>query len=177
MPPATTTSESPSCMPCAAIITDFKPEPQTLLIVTAETPNGMPPWSAACRAGFCPSPACMTQPIMTSSTSSAATPERRTASRTAIAPSCVAVNTFKEPWNLPVGVRAALMITASLVSGMTYLFQKVNREWQIVNGLKERAQALWTHTSSRYHLRFTIYHLPTDYTLARGGVKQPFPAT
>ncbi len=52
MPPATTISASPSWMPCAAIITDFRPDPQTLLMVTAETPNGMPPCSAACRAGF-----------------------------------------------------------------------------------------------------------------------------
>src|SRR3712207_8101622 len=46
---------------CEAIITALRPDPQTLLTVTADTPNGMPPLRAACRAGFCPTPACMTQ--------------------------------------------------------------------------------------------------------------------
>ena len=37
MPPATTISESPVWMPCAARPTAFSPEPQTLLIVIAAT--------------------------------------------------------------------------------------------------------------------------------------------
>ena len=57
MPPATTISVSPSCTPCAAIMIAFKPEPQTLFTVTAETVSGKPPRSAACRAGFWPRPA------------------------------------------------------------------------------------------------------------------------
>ena len=64
--------------------------------------------SAACRAGFWPRPAWITQPMITSSTSSGFTPARLTASRTTIAPSCGAENPFNEPRNFPTGVRAAL---------------------------------------------------------------------
>ena len=37
-------------------MTAFRPEPQTLLIVSAATWSGSPPLSAACRAGFWPAP-------------------------------------------------------------------------------------------------------------------------
>jgi hypothetical protein len=42
MPPATTMSLSPVAMPWAASITAFKPEPHTLLIVSAATFGGRP---------------------------------------------------------------------------------------------------------------------------------------
>ena len=57
MPPATATSMSPTRMAWSASITAFSPEPHTLLIVSAATWSGSPPLSAACRAGFWPSPA------------------------------------------------------------------------------------------------------------------------
>src|SRR6185436_17976148 len=108
-------------MPCAAIITAFRPEPQTLFTVTAETAGNKPPPKAAWRAGFWPRPAWITQPMITSSTSSGATPARFTLSRTTMAPSSVAANDFNEPRNLPTGVLTALMITASLISDITLL--------------------------------------------------------
>src|SRR6185503_12568075 len=108
-------------MPWAAIITALRPEPQTLFTVTAETAGGKPPPKAAWRAGFWPRPAWITQPMITSSTSSGATPARLTLSRTTIAPSSVAVKPFKEPKSFPTGVLTALMITASLISDILLL--------------------------------------------------------
>ena len=40
MPPATATSASPAAMPCAASITALRPEPHTLLMVSAATGVG-----------------------------------------------------------------------------------------------------------------------------------------
>ena len=68
MPPATTMELLPVCIACAASATDFNPEPQTLLIVMAPVAGESPPKIAACRAGFCPSPAETTLPMMHSST-------------------------------------------------------------------------------------------------------------
>ena len=62
MPPATTTSTSPSRSPSAASITAFMPEPHTLLRVVQGTLSGSPALSAACRAGACPTPALSTLP-------------------------------------------------------------------------------------------------------------------
>src|SRR3954468_12664345 len=113
MPPATATSMSPTRMPWSASMTAFNPDPQTLLIVSAATRSGSPPWSAAWRAGFCPRPAETTLPMMHSSTIPGSMPARRTASAMASAPSCGAVNPFSAPRNLPVGVRTAETITDS----------------------------------------------------------------
>ena len=90
MPPATTTSTSPARIICAASATDFRPEPHTMLMVMAGTSFGMPAPIAAWRAGFWPSPACSTQPRMTSSTSSGPRPARSSAARMACVPSSVA---------------------------------------------------------------------------------------
>src|SRR5262245_30362073 len=113
MPPATTTSVSPVAMPCAASMTAFRPEPQTLLMVRAATFGGRPAWMAAWRAGAWPTPAEITLPMMTSWTSWGDRPERATASRTTIAPSWGAVNDLRAPRNLPVGRRTAERITGS----------------------------------------------------------------
>ena len=113
IPPATTRSTSPQRTPCAASITAFKPEPHTLLIVSAATVGGSPARSAACRAGAWPTPAESTLPRMTSSMSAGSTPARATASRTAIAPSSVTGNDESDPRNLPIGVRHAESMKAS----------------------------------------------------------------
>ena len=68
MPPATIRSASPARMACAASITALSPEPHTLLTVNAAIESGSPAFSAACRAGFCPTPAWITLPKITSST-------------------------------------------------------------------------------------------------------------
>src|SRR5579859_4398221 len=111
IPPATTISDSPSCTACAASATDFNPEPQTLLMVIAATRGAQPPLSAACRAGFCPRPACTTLPRMASSTSLESIPARRMASATILPPSSTAENPASPPWNFPIGVRTAERMT------------------------------------------------------------------
>ena len=80
----------------------------------AATLDGSPPPRAACRAGFCPKPAPTTLPMMHSSTCFASTFARFTASRTAIAPSCTALNSVSDPWNFPTGVRTPEIMTTSL---------------------------------------------------------------
>src|SRR5690606_9633820 len=106
MPPATTSLWSPARIDCAASMTALSPEPHTLLIVTAGMVAGSPPFTAARRAGACPAPACTTFPMMTSSTSAGSIPERSTAARTAMAPSCGAVSGLRPPRKRPMGVRA-----------------------------------------------------------------------
>src|ERR1035437_1834575 len=132
MPPATAISDVPNMMAWAASATAFSPLPQTMLIVSALTVSASPPRSAACLAGFCPSPAGSTHPITHSSILSAETPARRTASRTTIAPSSTALMSLSAPRNLPTGVRTALTITTSFmtntsVSASTGPNHKINR--------------------------------------------------
>src|SRR5438552_7468678 len=127
MPPATAMSMSPARMPWSASITAFRPEPHTLLIVSAATWSGRPPFSAACRAGFWPRPADTTLPMMHSSTISGSMPARRTASATASAPSCGAVNDFSAPRNFPVGVRTADTMTDSRTAHLDF-FHDVRAE-------------------------------------------------
>ena len=67
MPPATMSSASPARMADAPIITAFRPEPHTLLMVVALTPSGRPAFSAAWRAGAWPAPAWSTWPMIASS--------------------------------------------------------------------------------------------------------------
>ena len=86
MPPATTTSTSPVRIIWEAIATDLRPDPHSMLIVVEGTSWGIPAAIADWRAGFCPRPACRTQPSTTSSTSSPEIPARSSAARTACAP-------------------------------------------------------------------------------------------
>ena len=65
MPPATTTSNSPALISCAASAIASRPDRHTLLIVSEGTVIGIPPATAACRAGIWPAPACSTWPMIT----------------------------------------------------------------------------------------------------------------
>ena len=67
MPPAITALYSPALIAEEAIITDFRLDPQTLLIVVQGVETGNPDPRATCLAGFCPEPAWRTCPINTSS--------------------------------------------------------------------------------------------------------------
>ena len=98
----------------AAIATAFIPDAHTLFTVTAPTRSGIPARRAAWRAGFCPRPALITFPMITSSTSLPWRPARFTASAIAIDPSFTA-STFRRarPY-FPIGVRHALAITTSV---------------------------------------------------------------
>ena len=93
----------------------LRPEPQTRLMVVALVVSGRPAFSAAWRAGACPTPAWRTWPMRTSSTSTVAgsRPARSTAARIAVPPSSVAGTVLSAPPNLPIGVRAALTMKTS----------------------------------------------------------------
>ena len=65
MPPATTISTSPARISWSASAMALMPERHTLLMVMLGTFIGMPPATAAVRAGFCPAPARMTWPMIT----------------------------------------------------------------------------------------------------------------
>ena len=54
---------SPALICDAAIMTDLRPDPQTLFTVVHGTLSGIPARSAAWRAGAWPTPAWMTLPI------------------------------------------------------------------------------------------------------------------
>ena len=60
IPPAIITFACPEMISLAAIITAFKLEPQTLLIVVQGVEYGNPALIATCLAGACPEPACNT---------------------------------------------------------------------------------------------------------------------
>ena len=68
-------------------MTAFIPEPHILLSVVAGTLSGSPARNPAWRAGAWPWPAGSTQPIISSSTSSAGRPARSSAARMATPPS------------------------------------------------------------------------------------------
>ncbi len=76
MPPATTTSDSPSRIDCAPVATACMPDAQALLIVCAGALSGSPARRATCRAGLGPDPACRACPMSTSSTRPGSTPAR-----------------------------------------------------------------------------------------------------
>ena len=114
VPPATTTSASPQRTACAASITALSPEPQTLFTVCAGTDSGSPALMEAWRAGFMPSAglqdAAQDRPRPPGR---AAAPARRTASRTAIAPSSTAETSLNAPPKVPMGVRQAERMTGA----------------------------------------------------------------
>ncbi len=82
------------------------PERHTLLTVTAGTSMGMPPLTAAWRAGFWPWPAVSTWPMTTWSTWSGGMPARSRAAAMANPPRSAAVKDASAPDSLPIGVRA-----------------------------------------------------------------------
>ena len=116
-PPATTMSESPLAIDWAPSIAAFRPEPQTLLMVIAGTMSGRPAQIEAWRAGFWPTPAASTWPMMTSETWSGDTPARSSTLRMTCAPSFAAGTLASEPPNLPMAVRAAPTMTISSMVG------------------------------------------------------------
>ena len=64
MPPAMTSSASPSRIAWSAISTAFIPEAHARLMVVAPAEGGSPPKIATCRAGFMPRPAAMQLPMI-----------------------------------------------------------------------------------------------------------------
>ena len=70
---------------------------------------------ATCRAGFCPSPAMMALPMITSSTSVGAIPALTMASLTATSPSLTAGTPTRLLPNLPIGVLQADRMTGCAI--------------------------------------------------------------
>jgi len=91
----------------------FMPEPQTLLMVVAPAASGMPAARAAWRAGAWPRLAGSTQPMMTSDTSAAGTPDCSSAAAMAAAPSVGVGTPLNWPRNEPMAVRLAAAMTMS----------------------------------------------------------------
>src|SRR3990172_10187218 len=75
----------------------------------------MPAPTAHWRAGFSPSPAWSTFPMITSSTDPGLRPARFSASPTTITPRSVAENSFRLPPNVPMAVLTAPTMTTSLI--------------------------------------------------------------
>ncbi len=115
-PPATTISLSPVATAWAASITAFRPEPQTALMVSAGVSLATPAFIMAWRAGFWPTPAVSTCPMITSPTWSSGTLARASASLITMAPSSVAGVLASAPPNLPTAVRTAETMTMSSMS-------------------------------------------------------------
>jgi hypothetical protein len=89
----------------------FMPEPHTLLSVVAPTDSGMPAAIAAWRAGAWPRLAGSTQPIRTSETSLAGTPDCSSAAAMAAAPRVGVGTPLNWPRNEPMAVRLAAAMT------------------------------------------------------------------
>ncbi len=86
MPPATTSSASPSSTVLVPRMTDCRPEPHTLLTVVQGTVFGTSAKIAAWRAGAWPMPADSTLPMNTSSIWSGVSLARSMAALMAVAP-------------------------------------------------------------------------------------------
>ena len=107
IPPTTTTWLSPAKMDCVPSMIAFIPEAHTLFTVVQGTFCPKPAPSAACRAGACPTPACKTFPMKTSSIHSELTFPFSKAPLIAMEPSLVAGTLDNAPINEPIGVLAA----------------------------------------------------------------------
>ena len=118
IPPAIMALYSPALILFAAIITAFRDEPQTLLIVVAAIEFGKPAPSATCRAGACPAPAWSTCPNNTSSTMplEGSILQRPSNSLTALIPSSTALKLERLPRNFPIGVLATPQIATLAIN-------------------------------------------------------------
>src|SRR5512135_2655319 len=114
MPPAIIASAPSAAIAWPASATDFSPEPQTLLTVNEGMFSGKPARIADCLAGFWPSPACMTFPMMTSFTASGFMPVRLMRSLITIVPSSGASIAASEPLKRPTAVRKPAVMYASI---------------------------------------------------------------
>ena len=91
-------------------------------MVVAGTSTGIPAFTAACLAGFCPNPAWITHPIYTSSTCSGCTPARFNASFTTIVPRSGAGIELNIPPIVPIAVRHAPANTTFLAIILSSLY-------------------------------------------------------
>ena len=114
MPPATMTIRGSARIRSCASMAEKRPDPQTLPMVAQGVADSRPALRAAWRAGAWPSPAGSTQPISTSSISSAGRAVSCRQARIAAAPKVVAETGDKAPSMAPMGVRRAAAMTVCL---------------------------------------------------------------
>ncbi|KAG0732802.1 hypothetical protein G6F23_013961 [Rhizopus arrhizus] len=107
MPPATTMLAEPALIRSWPSMMVFMPEPHTLLRVVAPTDSGMPAAIAAWRAGAWPRLAGSTQPMRTSETSLAGTPDCSRAALMTAAPRVGVGTPLNWPRKEPMAVRLA----------------------------------------------------------------------
>ena len=103
-PPVATMSACSRPIDWAPKQTDLSPEEQTLLMVVHGTSNPIPPLTATCLAGACPSPAPKTLPRITSSIYLGLRLMDSSAPFTANSPSSTAWKEDNLPLKLPMGV-------------------------------------------------------------------------
>ncbi|MNV85263.1 hypothetical protein D3C71_1792030 [compost metagenome] len=111
MPPATTMLAEPALIRSWPSMMAFMPEPHTLLSVVAPVASGMPAAIAAWRAGAWPRLAGSTQPMITSETSAAGTPDCCSAAAMAAAPRVGVGTPLNWPRKEPMAVRLAAAMT------------------------------------------------------------------
>src|SRR5688500_5466015 len=119
MPPAMTTVADPALIRSWPSMIAFMPEPHTLLMVVAPAASGMPAARDAWRAGAWPRLAGSTQPMMTSDTAAAGTPDCSSAAAMAAAPSVGVGTPLNWPRNEPMAVRLAAAMTMSDMGNLT----------------------------------------------------------
>ncbi len=118
-PPPIATSVSPSRIDWAADTMACSPLPHSRFTFIAATPSGRPPSIAATRDRYMSRGSVLiTCPNATWPTESAATPARRSASRTTVAASWVGARSFRLPPKVPMAVRTALTMTTSRMLGL-----------------------------------------------------------
>src|SRR5690606_9945198 len=113
MPPAPTIEAEPALIRSWPSMIAFMPEPQTLLMVVQPAEVGRPAASAAWRAGAWPRLAGSTQPMITSDTSAAGTPDCSSAAPMAAAPRVGVGTPLNWPRKEPMAVRLAATMTMS----------------------------------------------------------------
>ena len=111
MPPATTMLAEPALIRSCPSMMAFMPEPHTLLRVVAPVETGIPAAIAAWRAGAWPRLAGSTQPMITSETSAAGTPDCSRAAAITVDPRVGDGTPLNWPRKEPMAVRLAAAMT------------------------------------------------------------------
>ncbi len=114
MPPARTTSASPSAISWAAETIASNPEAHILLRVMAGAVCGTPEFIPTWRPGFMPWPAIRMLPTITWSISSTSIPDREMTSLATVVPRSTAGTSFKDPLKVPMAVLRGVEITISV---------------------------------------------------------------
>src|SRR5579862_1760237 len=166
MPAAITTSYAPAITPCAAKCAACWDEPHWRSTVVPTVDSGKPAASAALRATLMPcSPTCMTQQMITSSTSAGSTSLRSTSAFSTCAARSTGCWSLSLPLRRPRGVRRASTITALGIPA-----SKFRDEAGLFREL-DRAVKSGAGPETRQARRVLLEHFPTvrDLLIIRHG--------